>query len=231
MPTTTDPSEAKRQERRQQVRQKMAAATITENKIHLLTADLSRINAEPDQASDLHQASCSVLQTELASLEESAVKLIAERLPPDADNDGRRGEIVAAITDHNSELEVVVQRAKVMRKPIAVEVQRLRRNHMSPAVLALKLSREGVADPQLLVEQFVNKQAAAFATARHTTAQRALKIVEYNCTEIKAGRMSGDGEAQQRKCNCWTAECEAAQAAIAETNAEGARIHEQMLDE
>ena len=229
--TNTNQLERDRLARRAAVRQKMAAATMTEEHIGLQGGELNRIDGEVDQAADAHQTACSVLQVELTALEEQAVARITDRQPRNEAEDNRRAEIVAEIAAHNGELETVIQRAKAMRKPILREIAKLKEGHMSPKVLALELAKDNTADPELLVERFVNSRTGTYAAARADTARKSLKITSYNLQEITAHRMSGDLAACRRHVAQWQAEIEAAAKVAAESNREGERIHQAMVAE
>ena len=223
--------ERERLARRQAIRQKMAKAEMTETRLSLLATELAKVDEQKETAADLHQAVCTPLQAELETLEAEAVQRITDRQTPDQAADKRRSEIVVEIAEHNQELEEAVSLAKVRKKPLNREIQKLKAGHMSPKVLQLELGKDHTADPALLVQRFVNSRSVQFATARVNSARKSLKICRYNHEEIEARRMSGDAAACQRRIDNWTAEISDAERIVAESNREGERIHTEMLNE
>ena len=217
--------------RRAGIRQQMAEHAVELQRAAALEDEVRQSHLRVEAAAELHRQETEPIQAELETLEKHAVRRIAERAPADQEADRRRRELIGQIAAANSALELVVDCEKKLRRPAEIEAGRLRQEFVSPAALEVRLGQPGLANPELEIQLFTAQQAAKFASARQAEAVRAGKIIAYNCQEIRAGRMSGDRAAQERRLAKWQAELAAAGEAATAATAEGNRIHRQILDE
>ncbi len=224
-------NEQDRLARRHNVKVRVAELEVKRQRADLLRAEIRRIDAEVEQAADLHQASCEPLQAELTELERLAIERIAKREPPDADQDQRRAEIVSEITEHNKTLETITERAKKLKAPLATEADKLSFDSAGLQAEENKLARIGIAKPELLVASYVARKRLDFATTRLRTARKTIQIYEENLDGIRRGIMGGDVGIQLHHLASCSAEIEAAAAEEAAALKETSEIHREKIAE
>ena len=217
--------------RRQGIRAEMARNAVALQHAAMLESECRESHARVELAADLHRQECDPLQAELERLERDAVRRIAERSPADQEADRRRRELIGEIAAANAALELVVETEKRLRRPAEIQADRLRRDHVDPQALAVRLAQGGTANPDLLVKLFVAQRTVRFAQARQAEAVRGVRITEANIQGLRLRQLSGDLAAERRRLARWQAELAASQDAITAATAKSNRIHRLLIDE
>ncbi len=190
-----------------------------------LQSQVAGLDKEADQAADLHSSICGPLQTELQSLKEKINDCMADRRPIAAADEARRREIFDEIHAANGELEKTIRRLDRTRNPLLREIRLLQTKAAEGAALEGQLSRDDLADPQLLLLKFSVGKASEYATARWRAAQA-------HVTQLRA-RIEEEGKhpVYIKRLEKWEFELNAATAAKTEADRLAEEAGRAVLDE
>lgn len=178
---TEDPRMAARREQRK----RMAVCERAQLRVNELDAELRNLDARADEAADVHRERTAPVQEELATIEEKILAAMSGREPIDPAVELRRTQLLQLVSDANHDLELNLAALKELRKPVEQQRDKSRMETTELTAMRNKLAQPPLADPSLLVEQFVAQQRAAAMQSWERNARSTFERVESELAAAK----------------------------------------------
>lgn len=114
--------EERREAHRQELKRKLAETEVKKERLRELEDIAKRLDADSDAAAAEHSAAADELQSELDKLDEQHVDALLIGKTSTSKAMQRRGEILQALADLNTQLEIRCEANKHSKRPIASQI-------------------------------------------------------------------------------------------------------------
>src|SRR5690606_37895397 len=153
---------------------------------------------------------------------------LCDRLPVPAELETRRLEIVGEIENQNQILEAIVSRIKVARKRVGIQKRDAMKDYESRGPIERKLAIAPLANPTLLIEQFVSQQDERWHQSRLKFAQKKLA----DATSLRdSTRFHNERSVYQSRVVRWQAEIQHVETLLAAAMQKTKEVYEKLLSE
>lgn len=215
---------------RRAVRRELAELELDIRKNNEIKSQLARLDQAKLRAADIHQATTSPAQSELATIDEQIAELLTDRLEVPPTLEERRRELLRSIADANEVLENAIAAADRQAVPLQRELNQRIIRMSTRDVIETKLAREPLANPELTAQHFVASRAREYASSRLQSARE--KCQQYQSVVADGERFTTDAnEEHALRLKHWKLELAAASEALAVADAAAAAIWKQIIDE
>ena len=241
-----------RLEARRGIKQKLSQLEIKKRRADDVRSQLAQLDVRSDKAAADHVKNCEPIQSELADLENKMAAALAAREPVNEKHEIRRRELLQALYANNEELEREIATIDRLRVKLRKQIDETLAEQREAIELELSLSSR-YASPELQIAKFVAHEAMETQRFRLERATKKLRerkeqyelqrdtrlqgrsvyrgspgVGKYETIVSEAGEHEATLKFQY---DCWQAEADAAQTALAEAKAAWNFAHQQIFDE
>jgi hypothetical protein len=244
---TTKKDEAARPRDRERVKGQIAHCEAVLSRARAIEEQQRGLDLQSDEAVAEHEQACLPAQEAIQRIEQKMAVLIADRKPIPGELERQRLEALEQIEQANQALELRTQTLKKARGRLEKQASELHSQAANIQVLRNSLAKAPLANEKLLVDMHVARQATRWLSARVNAAaaqvdnwRAAVKDAKVNGTRPLVGNFGyefRDGEPvthamlDAERLERWTAELEAAGAALQAAQRVENDLHQAMIDE
>lgn len=255
MPTVVDKvraritgNDAERFAKRREIKRRLAELAALAGRQRAIGVQIRGLNTREEAAVSKHQRTCEPLQKRLEEIEVGVTSAILADEPVSDELAKQRAEVLDKLAAANAGLEAEVSTLKKLRRQLQAKMGGLFNSTREISRLRGQLAARGVADPQLLLDRFVNTQERHWVDRRLTAARDELQKVNALFETAKRYRLDYPavrtmGEPRQdeqpseserelsAEAEQWAAEVQAAEAALADAVQKQDAIRQAIIDE